>query len=295
MTSRVLHFALLGALLFAAQAVWSPAPLPAARPTIVVPASSDAAATDAAIDDELLFREALARQFDGSDKVVRARLVRVGRFLGLGQQGGSDAAVEREARALGLQRSDPVIRRHLVEMMRLAAAKPGRQDLPSESTLIAYYREHAERFAQPARIHLTHVYLSAERRGADLEREATELLVALRRDNVTPAAAARLGDPFVRGAELTLTAPVQIEAVFGAEFAAAVGDLPERTWSAPLRSPYGLHVVWVEERIAAAPPPFAAVRSRVLHALLNERGEARLRAALQALRARYDVRIGAPM
>ena len=108
-----------------------------------------------------------------------------------------------------------------------------------------------------------------------------------------PAAAAQLGDPFVRGAELTLTAPAQVEAVFGAEFAAAVGNLPERTWSGPLRSPYGLHVVWIAERIAAAPPPFAAVRSRVLHALLNERRESRLQAALQALRARYDVRIGA--
>jgi hypothetical protein len=47
----------------------------------------------------------------------------------------------------------------------------------------------------------------------------------------------------------------------------------------------------IAERIAAAPPPFAAVRSRVLHELLDERSEARLRAALQALRAGYDVRI----
>lgn len=292
MRSPLLHFALLGALLFVAQAVWSPAAPPAVRPTIVVPGSADAAATDAAVDDEVLFREALAREFDSSDKVVRARLVRIGRFLGLGKDAG-DEAVEREARALGLQRSDPVIRRHLVEMMRLAAAKPGRQDLPSESALIAYYQQHADRFAQPARIRLTHVYLSAERRGADLERDATDLRAALRRGDVKPEAAAQLGDPFVRGAALTLTAPAQVETVFGAELAAAVGGLPERTWSAPLRSPYGLHLVWIAERIAAAPPPFAAVRNRVLHALLNERSESRLHAALQALRAQYDVRIGA--
>jgi PPIC-type PPIASE domain len=292
MRNPVLHFALLGALLFACHAVWPPTTLPVARPTIVVPAAADAAATGAAIDDEVLFREALARELDSGDKAVRARLVRVGRFLGLGKDA-SDDVVEREARALGLQRSDPVIRRHLVEMMRLAAAKPGRRDRPSESALIAYYRDHADRFAQPARLRLVHVYLSAERRGADLERDATELLAALRRGDRKPEDAAQLGDPFVRGAALTLTTPAQVEAVFGPELAAAVGDLPERTWSAPLRSPYGLHLVWIAERIAAAPPPFEAVRSRVLHALLSERRESRLHAALRALRARYDVRIGA--
>jgi hypothetical protein len=214
MRSPVLHFALLGALLFAVQAAWSPALPSGARPTIVVPAGADATATAAAIDEEVLFREALARQFDGSDKVVRARLVRVGRYLGLARDG-SDDAVEREARALGLQRSDPVIRRHLVEMMRLVAAKPGRHDLPSESALSAYYREHADRFALPARLRLTHVYLSAERRGAALEGDAAELLAALRRGEVEPEAAAQLGDPFARGAELTLRVPEQVEAVFG--------------------------------------------------------------------------------
>jgi hypothetical protein len=242
MRNPVLHFALLGVLLFAVQAAWSPAPPPGARPTIVVPAAADAAATDAAIDEEVLFREALARQFDGSDKVVRARLVRVGRFLGLAREG-SDEAVEREARALGLQRSDPVIRRHLVEMMRLVAAKPGRHDLPSESALIAYYQEHADRFAQPARIRLTHVYLSAERRGVALERDAAELLAALRGGALQPGGGARLGDPFVRGAALRVGVRAQVEAVFGPALTAELAELPERTWSAPLRSPYGLHVV----------------------------------------------------
>src|SRR5262245_58911808 len=100
------HFIVLGALLFALHA-WCAASTAVVRPALVV----DPAASDAAIDDEVLFREALAHELD-RDKVVRARLVALGRFLGLGA-GANDAVVEREARALDLQRTDTIVRRHL--------------------------------------------------------------------------------------------------------------------------------------------------------------------------------------
>src|SRR5579864_5270718 len=68
----------------------------------------------AAIDEEVLYREALAHGFDRRDGAVRERLVRLGGFVGEDASGNRDA-LEREARRLGLERSDLVIRRHLVE------------------------------------------------------------------------------------------------------------------------------------------------------------------------------------
>src|SRR5262249_39828276 len=147
-----LHFLLLGALLFAAQGWRTPASAPPKRAPIVLSAADlerwrrewparagidappprDAVFVDAAIDDAVLRRAALDRAYDRRDPVVRARLLTRGRYLGLAV-GGGDEAIEREARALGLQRSDEVVRRHLVEMMRLAAAKAGPGDLPTEA------------------------------------------------------------------------------------------------------------------------------------------------------------------
>ena len=51
-------------------------------------------------------------------------------------------SLEREARRLGLERSDLVIRRHLVEMMGLAAGRVGEGDLPSEAELEEYLERH---------------------------------------------------------------------------------------------------------------------------------------------------------
>lgn len=291
MRSPLLRFTLAGALLFGLQRWWSasgdvPPPLP-----IVVAERGDSAATDAAIENEVLLREALVRRFDENDKVVRERLVRVGRFLGLAA-GGDDDAVEREARTLGLQRTDTMIRRYLVGMMRLAATQPGPQDLPDESALRAYYEEHAERYAQPVRTRLTHVYLSADRRGAELESDAATLLARLRTQSASAGDSASLGDAFARGATLSLSA-AQIDQVFGPGFAAALAEQPQRAWVGPLRSSYGLHLVWIDETTPAAPLPLAAVRSRVVHEMLADGAERRLREKVRALRAAYDVRVAA--
>ena len=142
----LLHFLVIGALLLGLRAWWEPASVPRAR--IVIGAAdlarlretwteehdappSGAAAEEAlvrdAIDEEVLYREALARGFDRRDAAVRERLVRLGGFVSE-EAGGSRDVLEREARRLGLERSDLVVRRHLVEMMQLAAGWLGPHD-----------------------------------------------------------------------------------------------------------------------------------------------------------------------
>lgn len=280
--SRPLHFALLGALLFAANR-WRTAEPPATAVPLVVASAAD-------VDDELLLREALARQFDRRDPVVHERLIGLARYLGLAAPD-DPAALEREARALGLQRSDPTVRRHLIEMMRLAAAEPGPRDVPDEAALRAYYTAHAERFAVPARTTLTHVYLSRDRHGTALAPDAQAMLDDLRARTLAPEAAPALGDPFVRGSRIRNASTAELARSFGPAFSASVGALPERAWSGPVTSPYGMHLVFVEARTPAQAAPFAAVRNRVVHELLRARGDQRLRETLDALRARYDVRI----
>jgi parvulin-like peptidyl-prolyl isomerase len=277
------HFVLLGALLFVLDTRWLPTAPPAARRPVTV-------ATADQIDDELLFHEALAQAIDRRDPIVRQRLVALARYLGLADAA-DDAALEREARALGLQRSDPTVRRHLIEMMRLTAARIGPPDLPDEAALRAYYAAHAERFTRPARSTLTHVYLSRDRHGDGVARAAASLLAELRAHAVSPEAAAALGDPFARGAHVSDASSAQLARSFGPEFAAAIDELPERVWSGPVASPYGLHLVFVEARRGPELESFASARNRVIHELLRERGAEHLRAALAALRARYDVRI----
>ena len=64
--------------------------------------------------------------------------------------------------------------------------------------------------------------------------------------------------------------PADLTRIFGADFTTAVAALPVGEWSAPIASAYGLHIVRVEARLPAAPPPFEDVRGQLLHAWLRD-------------------------
>ncbi len=264
-----LHFLLLGGALFLLSSRFE------ARPVVQPSAPSD---------DELLHREALRRGLD-DDLPARRRLVQNMRFLALAPAA-SDAELLRRARELGLERSDPVVRRYLIEKMRLLARAGSGPETFTEADLARYLQAHPERFSLPRFVRLTQVFVSRERR--DAREWAARLLARLRREKTSPQAAPALGDPFPLGAHSEMVAARDLEAVYGAGFAQAVLALPVGTWSGPLDSEQGLHLVWVHvaqpERLAS----LDEVRLQVEQALMAERGQERLAETLRRLRAEAE-------
>jgi parvulin-like peptidyl-prolyl isomerase len=61
-----------------------------------------------------------------------------------------------------------------------------------------------------------------------------------------------------------------------------------------VRSPYGLHLLWVEELQAARDATIDEVRSQVVEGRRSELREERLRAFLSELRTRYTVVVERP-
>src|SRR4029453_13773602 len=134
----------------------------------------------------------------------------------------------REARPRGVERSDVVVRRHLVDMMRLTIGRPAPSDLPAAAELQAYLVAHADVFAEPPALRLAHVYLSDAARGAAAAGDATALLDMLRRTGAGPEAAARAGAPFIRRAERGPRGVGGPARIFGWRFAAPRGGPPRR-------------------------------------------------------------------
>jgi hypothetical protein len=262
------HFVILGGLLFAAA---GEAPL-RSRPALDTPPS----------DEELLLQDALALELDRTDRFVRTRLAGLLRIVDAGAV--EDAAgLEREARRLGLERHDLVVRRHLVQAMELALAHGGSREWPSDEVLAAFAERHRDRFVQPARVRFAHVFFARDRAG---EPAATAAAAALARLAAAASALGSLGDGFLAGSRIAGTEP-EVARAFGPAFTAAMARLPIGRWAGPVSSSYGWHLVRVEERVPAAVPPLAAIRSRVVHAVLAEQAAARLARRLAERRARY--------
>jgi parvulin-like peptidyl-prolyl isomerase len=262
--------------------------------TRAIPAERELAALiQAEVDDELLIREARRRGEHRRDSVVQRRLLRNMQFVE-GDSERSAAELLDEAYALGMDESDLVVRRRLIQKMQLMVQHSVRSVEPDEAELLDYMARHEERFIAPPRIRLTHVFLSRDRRGDALAADAEGLLVRLTRDRVEKEAAEARRDPFVFESSLGSRSERELAKLFGPVFAAQVLELPTGGWAGPVPSAYGMHLVWIDERIPSAPRPLTAVRREVREALFSERGKRAMQEYMEELRARYAVRIELP-
>lgn len=260
-----------------------------ARETGLAPSDADEAAlVDKAVEEELLFREALARGLD-RDRSVRNWLVEQMKVVGEG----GDEAPERlyaRARELGLDRTDLVVRRILVQKVRLLVARTG-ETSPGEDELAAFYAAHRADYVMPGRTSFWHVFVSSDVRGPAVRRDAERILATLRRAGRPPVAADTAGDPFVVPAHVVAQSPSQIAKLFGAELAAELVRVETQAWTGPVASRHGVHLLWVDERQAGEAPPLEAVRGRVLARWQEEHRARRVGALVADLKRRYPVQI----
>ena len=196
----------------------------------------------------------------------------------------------REALALGLDRGDLIVRRRMMQKMTFLSEDVEPIAAPTDEDIRQFLSAHTEHYAAPLRVTLTHVFVGTERHPADAEAIATALRARLNA-GLEPEG---LGDPFLRGRDFRLQTERELAAVFGAPFAAAVVALPETTWSDPVRSSYGFHLVRVSERRPGRVPPLAEIRDAVARDWREDRRDALNRAELERLRARYQVVVEQP-
>lgn len=199
----------------------------------------------------------------------------------------------REATAMGLDKDDTIIRRRLRQKMEFLVEDAVDQAPPTDADLQGWLDRHPDVFRPEVKVAMRQVYLSPERRGGSADADAAKLLARLR--SAGPGAKTdALGDASMLPSELPLGPLSEVGRAFGSEFAAKVEALAPGQWTGPLPSPYGLHLVLVTERVAAARPALADVRPLVERELQAERRRNQLQALYEELLRKYTVEIEMP-
>lgn len=309
--SPALHMLALGALLFGFTELRGGALFPH-RPRLEVPAhrlelmrqdfladtarrptpEEDRQMVEMLIDDELLFQYALKLRMH-ENSAAQARLAQIAEFVdanphepGAGQ--GATGARARAAMDLGLHEGDLVVRRILTDSARRLIRSVVLLQRPAPEAVREFYAATARDYARPARVRLAQIAVNAFKWPAS-EPRARALLERIRSRKLSFEEALTLGDESPVPVHLPLQTAQGLEAQFGADFAAAVLQLAPRTWSQPIPSRYGHHLVWVHEQRAAFVPPFEAVRAQVEQRLLEKLADDWLRLRLAELRAEYEI------
>lgn len=272
MKEPLLHFLVIGAVLFGAYA-WRNRTSPPDAPIRQVRISEE---------DVRWLKENWARQWQREPTQDELRGL-VTEFL-------KEELLAREAREMGLDQNDIVVRRRLAQKVEFLVRDTAQLVEPTEEDLRKFYLAHPERFSEPARVSFTHAYFSREKR-TDATADATVALAELSRGQTNDAGATvpRIGDGLLLGSEFSDVDQTSVAGQFGEAFAAEIFALPVGAWRGPIKSGYGLHLVRVLSHTPAQPREFAKVRLQVLDRCREQRQQESNRGYFAGLLRKYDV------
>lgn len=308
--SPLFHFLLAGGLLFAVESAWSwiPAQESAAIPRVEVAQSEiderleayrrqmgrPASETEAraierqAIENAIWLEQAFAIGLHEIDSVVRQRLILNMRFLE-GESDASDDELVARAIELGMDKSDTVVQRRLIDRVQAIVRARVRAEPLDDETLAAHFEATHDNWREPALLELSHVYLSRDRRGEKTRADAEALLPRLAQGPLTPEDGIALGDPFLAGHRLRGASPNRIVARLGPSFEAGVREARVGEWVGPIESAFGQHLVWIHERIPSRIPPLDEIRQRVVEDWIEEASRKALREHVERRREAVEV------
>jgi hypothetical protein len=199
----------------------------------------------------------------------------------------------REARALGLDKDDTVIRRRLRQKIEFVTDDVSALAEPTDDELSAYLKAHADSFRVQRQFTFSQVYLNPERHGENLARDTQQLLARLQQAG-DEADVSELGDSFLLGSKFKSLPASEAVKQFGEKFATKLGELSPRQWQGPVESGYGVHLVFVSERTEGHVPELAEVRDAVRREWANTRRLKANEKFYQELLKRYTVTIERP-
>ena len=191
----------------------------------------------------------------------------------------------RAAREMRLDEDDVIVRRRLAQKLEFVLRDSTADGEPTDAELERLLAEHPERFRVEARRSFTQVLFSASR--VDPRRDAAHMLRRL--SGTRPPSAERWGDPQLFPESLRDADEQSVSAAFGPAFAREVFLLDVGSWSGPISSGYGQHLVRVDAATTARQRSLPEARAEVLELWRTVKAAEREARTLAELRERYGV------
>lgn len=188
----------------------------------------------------------------------------------------------REALAIGLDQDDTIIRRRLRQKIEFllddfTLVEPGDADLQQ------FLEKEPERFRLDARISFNQVFLQEQSRSS-----ADSVLATLRSGVSDPE---KFSESYLIAYHFEDVTEATVSAQFGSAFSAALFGLDSGEWTGPVQSPFGFHLVNIENIVVARVPPLEEIRANVEREWLVDFRAAAQQKIIDEMTAKYTVTI----
>jgi hypothetical protein len=265
----LLHFLVLGALVFSLYGFIGP---------------------DAPGDDEILVTRGQQEHLVTAFTRTWQRPPTQTEFTGIVDDWIREEIAYREGLSMGLDTNDTIIRRRLRQKLEVLAEDIISMVEPTEEILRDYLDENREAYTLEPTYTLRQVYFNVDERGAAVQQDVEQALLMLETDSslTNPE---ELGDRLSLPYRYVNQREGALAGTFGREFVDGLRGLEPGKWGGPIRSGYGLHVVYIEKFSPERALTLEEAERDVRRDLANERRIEAIDALYEELRRQYTITV----
>ena len=195
----------------------------------------------------------------------------------------------RQAVAMGLDEDDPVTRRRMAQRLEFLTSDLALVVEPDEAELERYFQDNIDQFRAPDLISFIQVFFDPDARDDNTLDDANEVLAELKTAGVPNPETLQAGDSFMLPGYFESATELEVRKRLGGGFTESLIELEPGVWHGPVLSGFGVHLVYVFEKVQASTPVLADVRPQVLEAWQREQMDTFNKKFYEGLKDRYTV------
>ena len=163
----------------------------------------------------------------------------------------------RQAKEMGIDRDDTIIRRRLRQKMEFLTDDVASYLEAGDEELATYLEKNADRFRRDSTYSFRQIFINPEKHTGGLDEYIATQLRALE------AGEEVAGDSDLLPVEFDSATTRMVDSSLGLGFSAQLDELDTGKWIGPMESGLGLHLVYLKSRIPGSLPPIDEIRSAV--------------------------------
>ena len=164
---------------------------------------------------------------------------------------------------LGLDRNDIVIKRRLRQKLDFIAEESVSRPTATDEQLNTYITANADMFREPPILTLRQIYLDPKIYGDASSQKAKELFASLKAEPNQDITLLDNRGLFKR--HYKEQSVIEFNRLLGKQFTNNVLKLAPHSWHGQIRSSYGIHFVYIENKTTGRLPPLDEIRPRVMY------------------------------
>lgn len=194
-----------------------------------------------------------------------------------------------EAKKMGLDKDDVVLKRRVVLQFRNLIAGLINAPEPTKEELSIYFKKNIEVYVPDEVISLTQLFFDPDKREETTLEDAEKALKRLQNLKDFPSDISNYGDNFMLANTYTDITVFQLQKYFGRGFTKSVLELEPNVWVGPVLSGYGTHLVYISEKKVADAPLLEEVKEMVLVDYLEAEKKELIKIFMDDLIGKYEV------